>query len=192
MPDVLDGADQQQQQQQQPISPKKVLKKSLSRISLAGSEAGNAKGRRTSSKPRKNEQDNAAGPEQDKKAPATKAATSKPKSQAEIDEENKMCSVIQNAIDKIKSSLTDKQIIFGKLQLELMRMLRVFEKLQTLGSASVVDSIEAEQNVRFFGNNIFFNWAISFFKQVLNTPSHLPTVKSRLVNDSPFSNAECS
>ena len=155
MPDVLDGADPQQQ----PISPKKVLKKSLSRVSLAGSEAGNAKGRRTSSKPRKNEQDVEAGPEQDNKVPASaKVPAAKARSPAEIEAEEKTCLVFQNAIDKIKCSITDKQIIFGKLQAELMRMLRVFEKLQTLGTASVVDSIEAEQNVRFFGIKIIFSY----------------------------------
>ena len=53
----------------------------------------------------------------------------------------------QTQIDKIKLSIIDKQVIFGKLKAEIIRMLRVFQKLQTMATTAVEDTDEVEQTV---------------------------------------------
>ena len=41
-------------------------------------------------------------------------------------------------IEEVKRSIKDKQVIFGKLHGEVVRMLRVFEKLHSMGKVSLV------------------------------------------------------
>jgi hypothetical protein len=143
MPDVLDGAEQQPPQQPpQQRSPKKVISKSISRASLSGAESGSIKGRRPPSKVRPVED---VGSKSD--VPARPPPPPRPMTDAEREVEDKILQVIQNSIDKVKQAVTDKQVIFGKLQAELMRMLRVFQKLESLGDKPVVDAVEADANV---------------------------------------------
>ena len=140
MPDVLDGAEQKPSQPQR--SPKKVISKSMSRASLSGTESGSIKGRRPPSKVRT---DDDAGSRSD--GSARPPPPPRPMTEAEKEVEEKILLVLQNSIDKVKQAVIDKQVIFGKLQAELMRMLRVFQKLEALGDKPVVDSVEADANV---------------------------------------------
>ena len=160
MPDVVDVA--------QPKSPKKTVAKSPSKSNLLANDSG-VKSRRQSSKVRQEEIAAQKSENESAKIQARPSAA-RPMTEAEREREEKVVLVFQTAIDKVKESIVDKEIIFGKLKAELTRMMRVFEKLQSIGAAAVVDATEVEQTVSCYVFTLKFKKIIivRFRQQLFN------------------------
>ena len=86
-------------------------------------------------------------------------SAARPMTEAEKEREEKVVQVFQAQIDQIKSAIRDKEIIFGKLKAEILRMLRVFEKVQNLSNTKEVEAEDIEQTVNTFSINFFLKFA---------------------------------
>ena len=99
-------------------------------------------------------------------------AAARPMTEAEKEREEKVVQVFQTQIEQIKSAIRDKEIIFGKLQAEIIRMLRVFEKVQNMSNVKEVEAEDIEQAVSTFRNQKIQKYksiqtAVSFFGERL-------------------------
>jgi hypothetical protein len=64
-----------------------------------------------------------------------------------VGKEAEVCARTEATLVALKINLRDKQVIFDKLTNEMLRMLGVMERLQTMADSGVPELTEAESNV---------------------------------------------